>query len=110
MPEVDTLVQDHEISTSTLFPGHSALTTTLRLENRADVTVSFDQGNLKILLPNDQLVEWDEDEQVGHQWEIDLEQSQQKLLLVIEKDFKCLTERPDEDESSLFPNPSESHG
>lgn len=110
MPEVVTLVKDHKISSMTLFPGQSSLKTILHLDNEDHVAVSFDQGNLKIILPSKQLDQWDLNDQVGHRWEIDLDQNQQKLLLVIEKDFQCLTERPGEDESSLFPNPNESHG
>ena len=31
------------------------------------------------------------------------------LSILIEKDFKCLTDRPNEDESDLFENPINKH-
>ncbi len=30
-----------------------------------------------------------------------------ELTILVEKDFKCLTDRPHEDESDLFPHPKE---
>ena len=35
-------------------------------------------------------------------------ENEDKLSILVEKDFKCLTDRS-EDESDMFPNPKESH-
>ncbi len=37
-------------------------------------------------------------------------EAEEQLRILVEKDFKCIDARKGEDESDLFPNPSETHG
>ncbi|BDD00462.1 DUF7009 family protein [Persicobacter psychrovividus] len=60
-----------------------------------------------IQVPNATLQQWISTEQVGIEGEVATE-DEASLKLLIEKDFKCLTAR-DEDESNAFPNPLDSH-
>jgi hypothetical protein len=65
------------------------------------------QGNkVQLYLPATQVEEWATTEQVGFRH--DLPNADGSVLqLLIEKDFKCLTER-DEDERHAFENPAQS--
>lgn len=59
----------------------------------------FENGCLDVSIPKAQAREWVSSEQVG------LEARDVTPAILIEKDFACLTERPHEDESDMFPNP-----
>lgn len=109
VPEVDRLVKSHEISSQTRFPGNHALQTLIKVGELQHVEVNFLDGKLELRLPLTEIDGWHLTDQVGHQWEVDLG-NHEKLLIVVEKDFQCLTERPGEDEAALYPNPKESHG
>lgn len=109
MPEVEGLILNGHIQSQTQFPGEQKLVTRISLDNQQGAMVHFTDGHLNIHLPKSILGDWHLDEQVSHEWNLPLSGSDDFYLLV-EKDFKCLTERPKEDESSLFPNPNESHG
>jgi hypothetical protein len=63
------------------------------------VTVSFDDGQLLISVPEIQVREWAGSEQVSIA-AIDLAPA-----VLIEKDFACLESRSGEDETDMFPNP-----
>lgn len=107
--EVHTLMKEDKISSATNFPGRESLTTCLGLHEQTDISVCFKDGEIDILLPLLKMKDWHLDDRVGHQWVVDLDQDDH-LTILVEKDFKCLTERPGEDESALYPNPNESHG
>ncbi|MCB0664621.1 MAG: hypothetical protein KDC80_02310 [Saprospiraceae bacterium] len=109
MPEVDQLIQSGEISSQTMFPSLRALKTLIRVRELDQAEISIINNVIEAGLPKSQLAGWHENDQVGYSWQISLDNGEQ-LVFTIEKDFKCLTDRPGEDETSLFPNPSESHG
>ena len=52
--------------------------------------------------------EWATTDQVGIEKTIFVAEGSD-LAILIEKDFKCLTDRPHEDESDLFENPMNNH-
>jgi len=52
------------------------------------------------------LTTWATTDLVGLEHQIQLK-GEEKLAILIEKDFKCLQERPGEDEEDMFPNPDE---
>lgn len=68
--------------------------------------ISLHENGVQLFLPVAQVTEWTTTEQVGFKHE--LPNADGSILhLLIEKDFKCLTER-DEDESQAFENPMQS--
>lgn len=69
--------------------------------------VKLEGSGVHMTLPAAQVKEWAETDQVGIQF--DQQNADNSLLKVlIEKDFKCLTER-EEDDSSAFENPLSAH-
>jgi hypothetical protein len=71
--------------------------------NVAHVTLSA--GVLEVRLPRDQIGRWADSNDVG----IETRQangSESGLLVLVEKDFPCLTARPHEDDSDAFDRPN----
>lgn len=63
---------------------------------------------MRVGLPASDVSRWAKDDTaVSIQKEIELPGGGQ-LKLLVEKDFQCLTDRPDEDQSDLFQNPDSS--
>lgn len=111
--EVRRLVADGRISESIYFsPIATADALTYSLEtctNIATVSASYREGEVLITLPARKAAEWANTGQVG------IEQTQPireglDLRIVVEKDFRCLQPRTEEDESDNFPNPELCHG
>ncbi len=109
MTEVETLVGTRKISSRTAFPGSNFLETKISLTDVKLAQVYFENGCIDIALPQNMLNEWQINDQVGFQWAVSLDDGNE-LSILIEKDFRCLTERPGEDEVGLYPNPNETHG
>ena len=68
---------------------------------------SYSEKGIRIEIDQKTVNDWVNTDQVGFEGSFPLENGD-KLSILVEKDFKCLTERI-EDESDLFPNPNESH-
>ncbi len=109
MPEVEKLIGAGQIASKTVFPGMNALVTQIHLGGGEIPTISFENERITIDLPEKSARGWPDSDQVGFQWSLPLKDGSQ-LFLLIEKDFRCLTERPGEDESALYPNPKQAHG
>lgn len=109
MTEVEKLISVGQIASKTVFPGMNALETQIQLYGGEIPMISFENGRIAIDLPEQPARGWPDSDQVGFQWSLPLKDGSQ-LLLLIEKDFRCLTERPGEDESALYPNPNQAHG
>lgn len=78
-----------------------------RLTMGHELSSSFSNNVIAIILPETAVESWIKSDQVGITGDLSLENGD-NLSILVEKDFKCLTERS-EDESDLFPNPKESH-
>lgn len=78
-----------------------------RLTTASELCSSFKNNVITITLPETEVESWIKSDQVGISGNLILE-NEDKLSILVEKDFKCLTERA-EDESDMFPNPKESH-
>ncbi len=70
------------------------------------VRADFDGGSLRVWIPEAEAEKWTSSNQVGIEARQPLG-GEKELQILIEKDFACLAERPGEDESDAFPNPSE---
>lgn len=105
--EVELLGKGGKIEESTHFGGLQKFSYLLQsLEGVQEISANFQDGVLVVTLPGKMAKNWAETEVVG------LEQTQstgggQFLQILIEKDFKCLTDQSQEDQSDNFANPLE---
>lgn len=87
-----------------LSPGESLV---YKLE-QADIrqfAATFEDNRISIAVPAETGSNWAATAMVGMESEISLGENK-ALRILVEKDFKCLTERAGEDESDNFPNPN----
>lgn len=96
--EVARLGEGGVIEESVSFAPGSELHYALETGAAAEVTATFDQANIRVVLPTALAKEWIESDQTG------IEASSGTLRLLIEKDFQCLHRVPEPGEDS-FPNP-----
>ena len=99
--EVDDIGRFNSVEEITQFPRNSF---TYRLKTHASgsmIESSFEENKITFSVNKDVAKNWATTDLVGFQ----SEQNEIPFIL-IEKDFKCLTDRPLEDESDLFPNPN----
>lgn len=74
-----------------------------------DIGADYNNNSIKVSVPRKEIKEWAEDDTtVGIDHSIQHEQGT-SLFILIEKDFKCRTEREGENEKDLFENPQEKH-
>lgn len=66
-----------------------------------NLQANFENGRIEIVVPKTVSENWASSQEVGISGEFE------KLKILIEKDFACLTVREDEDESDAFPHPME---
>lgn len=83
--------------------GAGTLHFCVRGKDITDPVIKLEHDGVHLLLPNTRLTEWYAPDQVG--FELILPNTDgSELKILVEKDFKCLTER-NEDESQSFDNP-----
>lgn len=71
-----------------------------------EISAGFTANRIKILVPAGLGTHWaSSKEEVGIEHLVRIEQGE-SLRILVEKDFKCLADRPGEDESDNFPNPN----
>jgi hypothetical protein len=68
------------------------------------IRAQYEDNCLHVLVPKKDAENWINSEQVGIEAMQPLGDDR-SLRILIEKDFACLTERADEDETDAFPNP-----
>lgn len=89
----------------TRFPDGSAFTFALEAFTDGVAGAEFGDGRMVVRLPATEISTWaGDDAAVSLQGEVELPGGDQ-LKLLVEKDFQCLTVRPDEDQTDLFMNP-----
>lgn len=107
--EASRLLGKERVSESVHFPSStmSSLTYSLRAcDDATQVTARFRNGEILVDLPMALVEPWARTDQVG------IESTQpanegRGLRIVVEKDFRCLQPRAEEDESDNYPNPDE---
>jgi hypothetical protein len=87
--------------------GAQALHFCIKTKDIANATVKLEAFGLHLSLPQQQVRQWAETDQVGIEQELPNADGS-VLKILVEKDFKCLTQR-DEDESQAFDNPLAGH-
>lgn len=89
----------------TRFPDGSSFRFALETLREGPASAGFAGDRMVVGLPATEISAWaNDDSAVSLEGEVDLPDGSQ-LKLLVEKDFQCLTERPDEDQSDLFQNP-----
>lgn len=102
--DIATLQEQQQVTEITTI-GTGTLQFTIHAK-AGDPAITLNAYGVELSLPADQVSTWVTTEQVGFKHELPNADGS-VLHLLIEKDFKCLTER-DEDESQAFENPMQS--
>lgn len=102
-----TEVKDYGLNGACIGKTEFAQANTLiyRLAQATEFGATFNDKVITVILPEEEVKSWIASDQVSIRGELSLE-NEDILSILVEKDFKCLTERA-EDESDLFPNPNE---
>lgn len=103
--ELQQLTQGEAVSSSTQFPSN-ILHFTIRPSSNEFPTVDYKKDIISLLIPTGIIKDLSDSENVGITELTNF--GSESLKIVFEKDFKCLTERS-EDESDLFENPNPPH-
>jgi hypothetical protein len=103
--EVSTLQATGLLEDRTRFAPGGTLTYRVREDRAArELGAAFEGAVIEVRVPAKALQDW-----AGSETEVTLAGVQRsgdaELAIVVEKDFACLTPRPDEDESDNFPHP-----
>ncbi|MBW8685640.1 DUF7009 family protein [Chitinophaga rhizophila] len=104
--DIDILRNEGKIEESTLI-GAGELHFCIKAKNGAtEPFIKLEGSAIHLSFPKEQVTEWIDTDLVGFSAEIPNADGSAVHILV-EKDFKCLTER-DEDDSNAFDNPAQS--
>lgn len=104
--EVKQLSEQGSIREETCFFEMPSDTFVYSLEKNAGegIGATFQNGHIRVFVNDKMTNRWANSDQVSMEQKRSLT-NDNSLRILIEKDFKCLTER-DEDESDLFPHPT----
>lgn len=103
--EVESLRDTGLVSARTSFPGGRTFRYCVE-SSPASVSLAafFSDNEIIVRLPETTVLAWANSEQVSIAGEQVLADGDQ-LRILVEKDFVCLTDREDEDESDMYPHP-----
>lgn len=107
--EISGLVAKKKISESVHFSSSNADLLTYSLEACADIALisaRFGSQEILVRLPASLVESWVATDQVGIEY-LQPTGEGRGLRILIEKDFRCLQPRSDEDESDNFPHPEQ---
>ena len=100
--EVSEFAEKGSISSETVFSNKSILIYSLRASTSiTSPEAEFIGGGINVLVPQKTADQWTSSEEVG------ISAEKNGLRILIETDLACLNERPGEDESDNFPNPTQ---
>ena len=103
--EVEALRDNGLVSASTVFPGGRSFRYCVESSPASVGPAAFFSDNeIIVRLPETAVLAWANSEQVSISGEQVLADGDQ-LKILVEKDFVCLTNREDEDESDMYPHP-----
>lgn len=103
--EVDSLRKDGLVTASTAFPGGRLFRYCVESSPASVHPAAFySDSEMVVRLPETTVLAWASSDQVSIEDEQVLVDGQ-KLRILVEKDFVCLTGRDDEDESDMYPHP-----
>jgi hypothetical protein len=96
--EVTRLGETGKVEDAIEFSPGSELLYALETSAASSIAASFNDGNIRVMIPRSIAKEWIGSDQTG------IEASTGTLKVLIEKDFQCLHREPEPGEDS-FPNP-----
>lgn len=102
--DVDEFDRNKALARSVQFPGGQQFKYQILQTSQSVISASFDQRTITVHIPEPESRQWIHSDQVGMTRNVSLE-SDEPLIILVEKDFQCLHERPGEDERDAFPNP-----
>ena len=102
--EADKLMQFETVQMTTGFPANTQLSCQLVPSKVDDLGCTFSSNSISIFVPESMIEAWKSSGTAELETTLHLENGQ-KLLILVEKDFKRLSNRAREDESDLFINP-----
>ncbi|MEQ8219316.1 MAG: hypothetical protein RH981_13845 [Arenibacter sp.] len=102
--EVESLKKDGYYKEQTAFNGKDFTYAVAAKENITGLQAEFQGDTITLLLPKNESIKWPDNERVGYENKMILNDGQ-VLSLLLEKDFVCLDERV-EDQSDNYPNPA----
>ncbi len=102
--EVRNLAEGKLVKEITQFGPDNFLEYELSVSNISDIKVSFLDGKIKVELPISVGEPWANGTEISLRNTVEIAEGS-TLSILIEKDFKCKTERVGENESDMFPNP-----
>lgn len=98
------------VSASVSFAGGTALDYVCEASETATTpAATFNGTTLSVQLPTAAVADWAGSEQVSINGEQQLD-GDDRLTLLVEKDFACLAPREGEDESDMYAHPAEGEG
>lgn len=104
--DINALRQTGKVEADTTI-GSQALHFCIKAKETATAAVKLEAFGLHLSLPQQQVRQWTGTDQVGIEAELPNADGS-VLKILVEKDFKCLTQR-DEDDSQAFDNPLAEH-
>ncbi len=106
--EINTFAEKGTISEVICFGSlaNQKLTYTLVKGTTNEFDAKYQENEIKITLPNNQASIWTSTNLVSLEAKIAIS-DEEKLLILVEKDFKCLQPRANEDETDHYPHPNE---
>jgi len=109
--EVDELVSTGSVTELISFGPDPEQHLMYAVETRESDKIGCDYlpGSITVHLPDNDAASWADSDQVGFEVALDVGTGE-PLSVIVEKDFKCLTDRPGEDESDAYPHPEEARG
>lgn len=103
--ELTELISNHKLVESTIINTFEIFS--CELISAESFSVEFIANILTIQIPSGTLESWASGDEVSLE-ELWNNGTEKGLKILIEKDFACLSNRPDEDDSDAFPNPNKS--
>ncbi|MEL7422787.1 MAG: hypothetical protein AAFN81_07345 [Bacteroidota bacterium] len=105
--EVRELADQQSVRATTHFPGGVTFSYAIRQTTETDQPqATYFNQEITVLLPATMVDEWANGNDISLRASSPLPDGNE-LTILVEKDFKCLTDRPHEDESDLFPHPKQ---
>ncbi len=103
--EVEALWETGAFRERILFPGGARLEYELVASGIGSISAKFADGVVSVSVPKAELDTWHSTDRIGIRASVDAPAGE-KLLVLIEKDFRCIDEGVDEDQTDAFANPA----
>jgi hypothetical protein len=89
------------VEEKTDFPNGEDFIYQISIAQTGNLSASFSNGKIEILLPQEIADNWADSDEVG------IYGADGNIQIAIEKDFKCLTPRQGDEDTDTFPHPKE---